>query len=102
MVTKNYLSCIGTVCGSIFRPQTGGSSVASYTVECPTPITGTYVSVQTPGRRINQLSQVPLDHVIHRVEMFLVVNELYQCGAMVHNPQHLYCEYLLTFGCVLI
>lgn len=49
----------GTICGLIFRPQTGGTSVASYTLNCPSPITGTYVSVQQPGPgRVLSLSQV--------------------------------------------
>eukprot|EP00041_Stephanoeca_diplocostata_P021782 m.513972 g.513972 ORF g.513972 m.513972 type:complete len:755 (+) comp21911_c1_seq3:85-2349(+) len=51
--------CPGTICGLIFRPQTGGTTVASYTITCPSPIQGTYVSVQLPGAsRVLSLSQV--------------------------------------------
>eukprot|EP00041_Stephanoeca_diplocostata_P012097 m.201916 g.201916 ORF g.201916 m.201916 type:complete len:726 (+) comp18807_c0_seq5:167-2344(+) len=50
--------CPGTICGSIFRPQ-NGNPYATYTVTCPSPIQGNFVSVQVPGNnRLQQLNQV--------------------------------------------
>ena len=47
--------CPGQECGRITRP---GAASHQYQVRCATPLTGRYVSLQLPGRRLLQIAEL--------------------------------------------